>query len=108
MGPAGPSGTSGSSPVSAYERSSTTSSCFSVRNARMKDARAFTKRTSASTPGSSDQSNTGSKRTYEERYEIEFDQGYCRFTYEMQTKLVQRGPDKRDDARILLQPCQFE
>lgn len=51
---------------------------------------------------------TGSKRIYAELYEIEFDGGQCLFTYEMSTKLTQRGPDVRDELRLFRQPCRFE
>lgn len=50
----------------------------------------------------------GSKRVYAEIYEIDLDDGKCRFTYEMSTKLTQRGPDVRDEARRMMQPCSFE
>jgi hypothetical protein len=50
----------------------------------------------------------GSRRIYAELYEIELDDGKCRFTYEMSTKLTQRGPDVRDELRLLMQPCSFD
>lgn len=49
----------------------------------------------------------GSRRVYAETYEIDLDDGRCRFTYEMNTKLTQRGPDVRDDVRLFMQPCNF-
>lgn len=50
----------------------------------------------------------GSRRVYAELYEIELDNGKCRFTYEMSTKLTQRGPDVRDELRLMMQPCSFD